>query len=152
MTLELKDSPAYYAWRHLGLDLYGWQAEALQSIGWQAYGGPPTAIVAANGSGKTTAIIGPAVSWFFDRYPRGKCVITSSPACLLRMWNMAFSSAVGSGSPHALALTPNGAFRSWMAGVRRMSTGFTVRRFESKAARGCPQLRRCAVRNSRSRE
>lgn len=76
-TLPLSDSPAYFAWRHLGMDLYPWQAESLQSIGWQAYGGPPTAIAAANGSGKTTALIGPAVAWFFERYPKGKVVITS---------------------------------------------------------------------------
>ena len=76
-NLPPEDSPAYFAWRKLSMDLYGWQAEALQSIGWQAYGGPPTAIAAANGSGKTTALIGPAVAWFLNRYPRGKCVITS---------------------------------------------------------------------------
>lgn len=76
-NLPPEDSPAYFAWRKLSMDLYGWQAEALQSIGWQGFGGPPTAIAAANGSGKTTALIGPAVAWFLNRYPRGKCVITS---------------------------------------------------------------------------
>lgn len=77
MNLPIEDCPAYFAWRHLGLDLYPWQAESLRSIGYQAHGGRPTALCAANGSGKTAAIIGPAVVWFLNRYPRGKVVITS---------------------------------------------------------------------------
>jgi hypothetical protein len=75
--IPLGDCPAYFAWRNLGMDLYGWQAECLRSIGYQKHGGQPTAVCAANGSGKTAAIIGPAVTWFLNRYPRGKVVITS---------------------------------------------------------------------------
>lgn len=77
MTLPLQDCPAYFAWRNLGLDLYGWQAEALRALGYQAHGGRPVAVAAANGSGKTAALIAPAVAWFLTRYPRGKVVITS---------------------------------------------------------------------------
>lgn len=114
-SLPPQDSPAYFAWRKLGMDLYGWQAEALQSIGWQAYGGPPTAIAAANGSGKTTALIGPAVAWFLDRYPRGKVVITSGSFNQLQnqLWPSLVAQSRGrwrvtSGSSPLTITTPEG--------------------------------------------
>lgn len=53
---------------------YGWQVEALEAFG----RGYPTALVACNGSGKTTEVAGSAVDWFFHRYPQGWLVATSS--------------------------------------------------------------------------
>ena len=72
-------SPAEYAYFTLGLtQMYDWGIEALESIGNQQYGGLPTTVRAANGSGKTTFLIAPAISWFMERFPRGKVVITSA--------------------------------------------------------------------------
>jgi phage terminase large subunit len=74
----LEDSPAWFAWYHLGLDLYPKQVEALESVGMGVMNGaPPTSVVAGNGSGKTQRIIAPAILWFLWRYPRGWCPVTS---------------------------------------------------------------------------
>ena len=70
-------SPAEFAVLRLGMTPYEWQAECLEAFGLQDNGGPPVAIVAANGSGKTANIVAPAVLWFLQRYPRGQVVITS---------------------------------------------------------------------------
>lgn len=78
MSDDLRDSPAFFAWYHLGLDLYPKQVEALESVGIGVRDGkPPTSFVAANGSGKTQRVIAPAVLWFLHRYPQGRCPITS---------------------------------------------------------------------------
>lgn len=74
----LDDCPAYFAWRHLGIDLYPWQVRALRAIGRGVLGGkPPTSLVAANGSGKTQRVIAASVLWFLWRFPAGTCPITS---------------------------------------------------------------------------
>ena len=71
-------SPSEFAYFHLGMkSLYDWQIEALESIGLQEFGGKPTSAVAANGSGKTSNLVAPAVLWFLSRYPKGQVIITS---------------------------------------------------------------------------
>lgn len=71
-------SPSEFAWFQLGMkSLYDWQIECLESIGLQESGGKPTSVVAANGSGKTSNLVAPAVLWFLSRYPRGQVVVTS---------------------------------------------------------------------------
>lgn len=57
-----------------GREPYGWQIETLEAFG----RGYPVALVACNGSGKTTEVAGSAVDWFFARHPRGWLVATSS--------------------------------------------------------------------------
>lgn len=57
-----------------GRNPYGWQIEALEAFG----RGYPTALVACNGSGKSTEVAGAAVEWFFEKHPRGWLVATSS--------------------------------------------------------------------------
>ena len=71
-------SPSEFAWFQLGMrSLYDWQIECLESIGLQESGGKATSVVAANGSGKTSNLVAPAVLWFLSRYPRGQVVVTS---------------------------------------------------------------------------
>lgn len=70
-------TPAEHAILELELDPYDWQIAALEAIGAQEYGGPPVAIAAANGSGKTNNLIAPAISWFLTKFPQGWVVITS---------------------------------------------------------------------------
>lgn len=71
-------SPAEFAWFQLGMkSLYDWQIEGLESVGQQEFGGKPTSVVAANGSGKTAHLVAPAVLWFLSKYPQGQVVITS---------------------------------------------------------------------------
>lgn len=74
---ETKLSPVEFAVLRLGMTPYEWQAECLEAFGLQDEGGPPVAIVAANGSGKTANIVAPSVLWFLHRYPRGQVVVTS---------------------------------------------------------------------------
>jgi len=57
-----------------GREPYGWQIETLEAFG----RGYPVALVACNGSGKTTEVAGSAVDWFFAKHPRGWLVATSS--------------------------------------------------------------------------
>ena len=55
-------SPSEFAWFQLGMkSLYDWQIEVLEAIGLQEHGGPPVAVAAANGSGKTSNIVAPEV-------------------------------------------------------------------------------------------
>jgi len=61
----------------LGRCPYDWQIDALEALGLQEYGGPPVAIAAANGSGKTSDLVAVSVSWFLRKYPRGWVIITS---------------------------------------------------------------------------
>ncbi len=67
-----------FAWHELGMtSLYRWQLRVLEAIGAQENGGPPVAVAAANGSGKTANIVAPAICWFLSRYPRGQVIVTS---------------------------------------------------------------------------
>jgi phage terminase large subunit len=81
LAQKLDLSPAYFAWRHLGLDLYGWQIDALEKISCRGqgvmHGGPPTTLCAANGSGKTQHVIAASILWFMNTFPRGRCPVTS---------------------------------------------------------------------------
>lgn len=61
----------------LGKTPYDWQIDALEAIGLQEFGGPPVALAAANGSGKTNDVIAPAISWFLRKFPNGWVIITS---------------------------------------------------------------------------
>jgi phage terminase large subunit len=71
-------SPSEFAWFQLGeKTLYDWQIECLEAVGLQESGGPPVAIAAANGSGKTAKVVAAAILWFLSRYPRGQVVVTS---------------------------------------------------------------------------
>jgi hypothetical protein len=66
-------SPWEFAIAFLGVDLYPWQALTLQAIGQ----GIPTALAAANGSGKTRKIVAPAILWLLFYFPRGLVPVTS---------------------------------------------------------------------------
>lgn len=71
-------SPSEFAWFQLGeKTLYDWQIECLEAIGLQEYGGPPAAIAAANGSGKTAKVVASAICWFLSKFPRGQVIVTS---------------------------------------------------------------------------
>lgn len=54
-------------------DIYPWQAECLEAVGQ----GLPTALLAANGSGKTRHIIAPLLLWFLFSFPKGVAKVTS---------------------------------------------------------------------------
>jgi hypothetical protein len=56
-----------------GKTLMGWQIESLESFG----RGYPTALITANGAGKTW-LAASAVDWFFSKHPKGWLVATSS--------------------------------------------------------------------------
>ena len=71
-------SPSEFAWFQLGeKSLYDWQIECLEAIGLQEFGGPPVAIAAANGSGKTAKVVASTIFWFLSRFPRGQVIVTS---------------------------------------------------------------------------
>jgi hypothetical protein len=71
-------SPSEFAWFQLGeKSLYDWQIEGLEAVGLQEQGGPPVAIAAANGSGKTAKLIALLILWFLSKFPRGQVVVTS---------------------------------------------------------------------------
>jgi len=71
-------SPSEFALLELGMSrLYDWQIDALEAVARQGRGGPPVAIAAANGSGKTSNLIAPLVLWFLATHPRGQAIITS---------------------------------------------------------------------------
>jgi len=76
---KTKLSPSEYAYFKLGMNsLYDWQIDCLEAIGLQdGEGGLPVSLVAANGSGKTSNIVAPAILWFLARYPRGQVIVTS---------------------------------------------------------------------------
>lgn len=77
MSYDPRDCPAFFAFNELGENLYQWQVSALRAVGRQKNGGPPAALAAANGSGKTAKVVAAAICWFLTRYPRGKVIITS---------------------------------------------------------------------------
>lgn len=62
-----------FAFGVLGLDPYDWQLDAYRKIN----DAPRTSIVAANGSGKTAAVIAPAILWWLSCFPKGRVVLTS---------------------------------------------------------------------------
>jgi phage terminase large subunit len=70
-------SPTEFAIDELGVIPYRWQAECMEAVAMEPDTGLPVAVAAANGSGKTTGLIGILTAWFLDKYPRGKVVITS---------------------------------------------------------------------------
>lgn len=71
-------SPSEFAWFQLGeKTLYDWQIECLEAIGLQEFGGPPAAIAAANGSGKTAKVVASAICWFLSKFPQGQVIVTS---------------------------------------------------------------------------
>lgn len=67
--------PHVFAAAKLGLQPYEWQAAAMDAVG-QRF---PTAVCAANETGKTTYLIAPLILWFLDTYGAagGKVVLTS---------------------------------------------------------------------------
>ena len=67
------ESPWMFAVRVLGLTLYPWQAIILEALGQ----GIPTALAAANGSGKTKYIVAPIVLWLLYYWPRALIPVTS---------------------------------------------------------------------------
>lgn len=77
-TQETVLSPSEFAWFQLGMrTIYDWQIECMEAVGMQEFGGPPVAVTAANGSGKTSNLVAPLVMWFLSKYPRGQVIITS---------------------------------------------------------------------------
>lgn len=71
-------SPSEFAYFQLGMkSLYDWQIECLEAVGLQEFGGPPVAVAAANGSGKTAKVVAAAICWFLSRFPRGQVIVTS---------------------------------------------------------------------------
>jgi len=73
-----------FAFGVLGLKPYDWQMQAFRYINDDVR----TSVVAANGSGKTAAIIAPTILWFLANYPKGRVVITSGSwrQVLLQLW------------------------------------------------------------------
>ncbi len=78
MTQKLEYSASQFAAVYLEMHgIYDWQIEVLEAIERQETGGKPVAVAAANGSGKTSNIVAPAICWFLNRYPRGQVIVTS---------------------------------------------------------------------------
>ncbi|MBB5351366.1 hypothetical protein HNR46_001602 [Haloferula luteola] len=98
-------TPAEHAILELGRNPYDWQIAALEAIGLQEFGGPPVALAAANGSGKTNDVIAPAISWFLRKFPQGWVIMTSGS------WNQLKNQ-----------LWPS------LAGLKRLNPGWRVRR------------------------
>lgn len=98
-------TPAEHAILELGRTPYDWQIATLEAIGLQEFGGPPVAIAAANGSGKTNDVIAPAISWFLRKFPQGWVIMTSGS------WNQLKNQ-----------LWPS------LSGLKRMNPGWRVRR------------------------
>jgi hypothetical protein len=64
----------------LGIKLYLWQRKALLSIA----AGYPTALVAANGAGKTSTVLVPAALWCLFNWPGARVIVTSASWSQLR--------------------------------------------------------------------
>lgn len=108
-------SPTEFCVEELGIMPYRWQAECMESVAMQPVTGLPTAVAAANGSGKTTGLIGVLVAWFFYKYPRGKVIITSGSFNQLQnqLWPALAAQSQGrwkitSGSSPLTITTPDG--------------------------------------------
>lgn len=73
-----------FAFGVLGLEPYDWQIQAYRYINDH----PRISVVAANGSGKTAAIIGPTILWWLANFPKGRVPITSGSwrQVLLQLW------------------------------------------------------------------
>ncbi len=73
-----------FAFGLLGLDPYDWQIRAFRGINDH----PRTSLVAANGSGKTAAVIAPAILWWLVNFPKGRVPVTSGSwrQVLLQLW------------------------------------------------------------------
>lgn len=73
-----------FAFGILGLDPYDWQVNAYRAINDHAR----TSLVAANGSGKTAAVIAPAILWWLSCFPKGRVPVTSGSwrQVLLQLW------------------------------------------------------------------
>lgn len=67
-------SPAEFAYFMLGLKLYPWQLEMVEA---SRHYHARTALVAANGSGKTACVNVVLLLWFLWAYPRGIAMVTS---------------------------------------------------------------------------
>lgn len=57
----------------LGLNLYSWQIEVLEACA----KGIPSALLAPNGSGKSSVVLTALVLWFLSEFPKGRAVATS---------------------------------------------------------------------------
>jgi hypothetical protein len=68
------DGPAFFARFFLGLQPYPWQDEAIQAA---SLPHSRTALVAANGSGKTACVNVALLLWFLWKYPKGIAMVTS---------------------------------------------------------------------------
>ena len=108
-------SPTQFAVEELGLTPYRWQAECMEALALQNETSLPVVAVAANGSGKTTGLIGALVAWFLHEYPRGKVVITSGSFNQLQnqLWPALAAQSQGrwrvtSGSSPLTITTPEG--------------------------------------------
>ena len=73
-----------FAFGVLGIKPYDWQVQAFRYINDHQR----TSLVAANGSGKTAAVIAPTILWWLTNYPKGRVVITSGSwrQVLLQLW------------------------------------------------------------------
>jgi hypothetical protein len=99
----------------LGTRPYQWQRETLCHIA----AGHPTALVAANGSGKTSTILAPAALWALFNWPRARVIVTSASWSQLKKQ---FFDTVQQARVHPY-------FRSWTfneAEIRFPEGGFVV--------------------------
>jgi hypothetical protein len=73
-----------FAFGVLGLRPYDWQVRAFKGIN----NHQRTSLVAANGSGKTAAVIAPAILWWLTMFPKGRVPVTSGSwrQVLLQLW------------------------------------------------------------------
>ncbi len=76
----MKIPAAWFLREVLKIDPYPWQIEALKAIsrGKNAMGGKFVALVAPNGSGKTSNCIAPAILYFLTMFPKGQVAVTSA--------------------------------------------------------------------------
>jgi hypothetical protein len=80
-TPKASIGPEVFALSALGLtELYPWQLEILAACG----RGMPTALLAPNGSGKSSTVLTALILWFLAEFPRGRAVITSGSWAQLR--------------------------------------------------------------------
>ena len=73
-----------FAFGVLGLRPYDWQVRAFKGINDHQR----TSLVAANGSGKTAAVIAPTILWWLAMFPKGRIPVTSGSwrQVLLQLW------------------------------------------------------------------
>jgi hypothetical protein len=73
MAPKAQLTPAAFALSGLRMPLYPWQIETLTAAG----KGMPTALIAPNGSGKSSTVVTALILWFLSEFPKGRAVITS---------------------------------------------------------------------------